>query len=52
MCVIFILDDEQPTTCPKCGARTDFKDLDGEKQEHVCLGCGFKFIGEFENDST
>jgi transposase-like protein len=50
---IYILDHDQPTTCPKCGARTDFIEEEGNHptlcdQRHTCLGCGYKFIGEFE----
>lgn len=34
---------DQPMTCPKCGARTDFTELPSRVQVHTCLGCGFKF---------
>ena len=49
----FYLDDDQPTTCPHCGSRTDFQDAPGtpeQPQHHKCLDgkCGFQFKGEFE----
>lgn len=39
---------DQPTTCMKCGARTDFDDLGGGQQYHRCLNqdCGHEFIAE------
>jgi hypothetical protein len=40
---IYLLGD-QPMTCPKCGARTEYTELDGGRQNHTCLGCGFAFI--------
>ncbi|VAX09725.1 hypothetical protein MNBD_GAMMA25-1240 [hydrothermal vent metagenome] len=41
----YILGD-QPTTCGKCGARTDFDELNSELQKHQCLNiqCGYEFI--------
>lgn len=50
---IYFLDQEQPTTCPKCGARTDFTEINELQQYHICLSslCKFKFIGEFEEES-
>lgn len=47
---IEILDD-QPTTCPYCGARTEFDDVDieGEKQQHhrcTAKDCGYEFLAE------
>lgn len=50
---IFILDNDQPTTCPVCGERTEFYDVkvEGEiYQYHICLDddCFFSFLGEFE----
>jgi hypothetical protein len=47
--LIFFLMNDQPMTCPYCGARTDFYDLiyQGEYIEvHYCLNkekCGFVF---------
>lgn len=45
---IILLDTDQPTTCPLCGARTDFVELSRDKQKHTCLNCKYEFIGEFE----
>lgn len=52
---IYILDNDQPTTCPKCGARTtfdEFTDKEGYKQRHTCLNpiCACVFVGEFESE--
>jgi hypothetical protein len=46
---IYILDNDQPTTCPKCGSRTRFVEYTGAIQKHHCLGkdCLYSFIGEF-----
>jgi len=49
----YILDDDQPTTCPLCGARTDFRKFVEQKKDiqfHECLNenCNYQFIGEFE----
>lgn len=49
---IQVLDDEQPTTCPKCGSRTEFDELTEGRQHHTCLGCGYEFVGEFDEDSA
>lgn len=46
---VFTIGD-QPATCPHCGARTDFTEDENGRQKHTCLGCGFKFIGEFDED--
>lgn len=49
---IFILSD-QPTTCPLCGARTEFDELESGQQHHRCLdqsGCGHEFIAEDRAD--
>lgn len=40
---------DQPTTCPECGARSDFEEVKG-KQMHTCLGCGYEFTLEFEKE--
>lgn len=44
------LDSDQPSTCPKCGTRTDFEDHDSGKQHHKCPNpkCGYEFHGEFD----
>lgn len=41
-------DNDQPTECPKCGARTEFTEIHDEKetQVHLCLGCEYEFILE------
>jgi hypothetical protein len=51
----YLLDLEQPTTCPLCGARTDFNDIPNNTppvQLHTCLSpdCGYQFLGEFDED--
>lgn len=41
---IYFMND-QPTTCPKCGCRTEWT---GENpQFHICI-CGFSFLVEDE----
>jgi len=47
----YILDDEQPTTCPACGSRTEFIEITSQRQVHRCLDCGFSFVGVFEKDN-
>lgn len=49
---IYILDNDQPTTCPKCGVRTDWIEIDNDRFFHTCLDkeCNYQFIGEFETD--
>ena len=47
------LNTEQPTTCPKCGARTDFDYIVKQEKQmeiHNCLNesCSFIFIGEMQ----
>ena len=41
---------DQPTTCPICGARTDWEDVPQEDdvnvQRHECLNCKYEFILE------
>lgn len=51
----YILDNDQPTVCPKCGARTDFEQFEEDGiivQKHHCLdsNCSFVFLGEFESE--
>ena len=38
--------NEQPTTCGKCGARTNFDEINRQLQKHACLNpsCGYIFI--------
>ena len=51
---VFILDNDQPATCPYCGARTEFEDYHnadlGDYQLHHCVNnnCINNFIGVFE----
>ena len=42
--------NEDPATCPRCGSRTDFKELPEGRQFHECLNsdCQYEFIGMFE----
>jgi len=44
---------EEPTTCPECGARTDFKELPlpNEVLLHKCLNvdCNFRFLTELDD---
>ena len=46
---------DQPTTCPKCGNRTeiiaDLFDSPEKTQHHCCLStiCSFKFVIEEDN---
>jgi hypothetical protein len=47
------LSSDQPTTCPKCGNRTEiFKEFELFQQQHKCLSeeCNFQFIVEFDNE--
>lgn len=43
-----------PVTCPRCGSRTDFREMEESdgRQQHVCLNrvCRFDFIAEPEDD--
>lgn len=53
MMEVYILDNEQPTGCPKCGARTEFIETIIDEmlvQHHHCPQplCKYKFIGEFD----
>ena len=43
---IYLLDADQPMTCPACGSRTDFVDTPGGLQYHTCLNasCGKTFL--------
>lgn len=36
--------DENPTTCPRDGARTLWDDLPDGRQHHVCRVCGHQFL--------
>ena len=43
---IYLLDEDQPMTCPACGSRTDFVDTPNGMQYHKCLNvsCGKVFF--------
>lgn len=44
---------DQPMTCPKCGARTEWEDATNDfllVQFHTCLGCGNKFAACEDDD--
>ncbi len=52
---LYILDNEQPTGCPKCGTRTEFAETIINEmivQHHHCpqLLCQYKFTGEFDKE--
>lgn len=41
---------EEVMTCPRCGSRTEFDELDHGRQRHTCLfsSCGYEFYAEDE----
>ena len=41
--------DDQPTTCPHCSARTEEDDNEDGSQNHTCLSCGFRFVGDWDD---
>lgn len=43
-------DNDQPTTCPICGSRTEFIDVTNSQQIHECLCCGYKFYKYFDEE--
>lgn len=49
---IFLMND-QPTTCPHCGVRTEWVDLpfvEYVQQHHTCPRCGFEFLVHDDQD--
>ncbi len=44
------LGTDQPETCRKCGARTDFDELTIYKQFHRCFNCDNQYFVEFEDE--
>jgi formylmethanofuran dehydrogenase subunit E len=44
-------DNDQPTTCSKCGARTYFIELNQKEHYHRCFECDYKFILEFDEEA-
>lgn len=47
---VYILDLDQPTTCPVCGARTEILIDCSGIQHHKCLGCSYEFVGLMPDD--
>jgi len=48
---VHILDSDQPTTCPECGARTELvEEISEVAQLHECLKCHYRFIGELDDE--
>jgi hypothetical protein len=47
---VYLMND-QPTTCPQCGARTSFDEIDNATQNHHCLNtkCNYEFVTEAED---
>ena len=43
-------DNDQPTECPLCAARTDWVEVAFDRQQHTCLGCGYVFLLELEEE--
>ena len=42
---IFTVDNDNPTTCPECGNRTDIEfEISKTEQHHKCLSCDYEFI--------
>lgn len=44
---IYLKNDDQPVTCPMCGARTDWIDIATEtgaiNELHTCIYCSYEF---------
>lgn len=38
---VYLMSD-QPTTCPRCGMRTEFEQA-GDEQNHDCPACRYRF---------
>jgi len=45
---VYEFDEDLIPECPQCSMRTDFIEHHDNPnvQSHICLGCGFEFIGE------
>lgn len=41
--------DDQPTVCPHCQSRTTEDDNPDGSQNHTCLNCGFRFVGDWDD---
>jgi len=51
--VHMLAENDQPTTCPQCGARTDILDLlPLQRQMHQCPNCGHCFTLEVVDEAT
>lgn len=48
---VYIKDGED-TTCPKCEDKTTFLQVDDAKEQHKCLGCGYEFFTDLEDESV
>lgn len=44
--------NEQQTTCPRCGARTiiRWETKDGDRQKHHCPACNYDFLVDFTGE--
>lgn len=40
--------NDQPETCPKCGLRTEFIEIDDTKQQHKCTDCLYEYFLDIE----
>lgn len=50
MLITFLIDSDQPITCPMCGARTDNVEKLDDTLHEKCLNCDYEFIAEFEEE--
>ena len=41
--------DDQPTLCPECQSRTEESSNADGSQNHTCLRCGFRFVGDWDD---
>ncbi len=44
------LGTDQPETCRKCSARTDFDELTSKLQLHRCFNCDNQYFVEFDEE--
>ncbi len=40
---VYIMTD-QPEVCPKCGDRTQFIEVDDNRQQHQCTSCNYQYF--------
>lgn len=47
---IYLHDEDQPMSCPKCGTRTEFFELENGTEVHICNNqeCQFTFFAEHD----